>query len=96
MAIERESDYHTYVMERTTVYLSKHQAEALRRTARATGRSQSDLIRHGVDLVTGGGADRPRFRFIGAADGPVPSVYDWETDSLYRHVMGLPDDDADR
>ena len=96
MATEEGSDYHTYVMQRTTVYLSEQQAEALRRTARATGRSQSDLIREGVDLVTEVAADRPRFRFIGTADGPVPSIYDWETDSLYRHVMGLPDGDADR
>jgi Ribbon-helix-helix domain len=39
-------------MEKTTVYLSEEQAAALRRASRATGRSQSELIRDGVDHVT--------------------------------------------
>lgn len=40
-------------MEKTTVYLPDELKAALRRTARATGRSEADLIREGVGLVTG-------------------------------------------
>jgi hypothetical protein len=39
-------------MERTTVYLTSDQRRALARTARATGRSEAELIRQGVDAVT--------------------------------------------
>lgn len=40
-------------MEKTTVYLPEDLKRALRRAARATGRSEADLIREGVGLVTG-------------------------------------------
>ena len=40
-------------MEKTTVYLPDDLKRALRRTARATGRSEAELIREGVGLVTG-------------------------------------------
>jgi Arc/MetJ-type ribon-helix-helix transcriptional regulator len=40
-------------MEKTTVYLPDELKRALRRTARASGRSEADLIREGVGLVTG-------------------------------------------
>lgn len=40
-------------MERTTVYLTEQQKRALERAARAEGRSEAELIREGVDLVTG-------------------------------------------
>jgi len=39
-------------MERTTVYLTEAQKRALERTARSTGRSEAQLIREGVDIVT--------------------------------------------
>jgi hypothetical protein len=39
-------------MEKTTVYLTEPQKRALERAARAAGRSEADLIREGVDLVT--------------------------------------------
>lgn len=39
-------------MEKTTVYLTESQKRALERAARASGRSEADLIREGVDLVT--------------------------------------------
>jgi Arc/MetJ-type ribon-helix-helix transcriptional regulator len=42
-----------YGMEKTTVYLPDELKDALRRTARATGRSEAELIREGVGLVTG-------------------------------------------
>lgn len=43
-----------YGMERTTVYLTEAQKRALGRAARATGRSEAELIREGVDSVTKG------------------------------------------
>ena len=40
-------------MEKTTVYLPDDRKRALRRAARSTGRSEADLIREGIGLVTG-------------------------------------------
>jgi hypothetical protein len=40
-------------MEKTTVYLPDELKTALRHAARATGRSEADLIREGIGLVTG-------------------------------------------
>ena len=40
-------------MERTTVYLTEAQKGALERVARVSGRSEAELIREGVDVVTG-------------------------------------------
>ena len=39
-------------MERTTVYLTEAQKRALERAAKASGRSEAELIREGVDVVT--------------------------------------------
>ena len=39
-------------MEKTTVYLTEAQKRSLARTARATGRSEADLIREGIETVT--------------------------------------------
>jgi hypothetical protein len=39
-------------MEKTTVYLTSDQKRALARAARSAGRSEADLIREGVDVVT--------------------------------------------
>lgn len=39
-------------MKRTTVYLTDRQKEALARLSRASGRSEADLIREGVELLT--------------------------------------------
>lgn len=40
-------------MEKTTVYLSDDLKRSLRRAARASGRSEAELIREGIGLVTG-------------------------------------------
>jgi hypothetical protein len=40
-------------MEKTTVYLTTAQKRALARAAKASGRSEADLIRDGIDTVTG-------------------------------------------
>jgi Ribbon-helix-helix protein, copG family len=39
-------------MEKTTVYLTEAQKRALEHAARTAGRSEADLIREGVDLIT--------------------------------------------
>lgn len=41
-----------YGMEKTTVYLTTAQKLALERTAASEGRSEAELIRAGVDVVT--------------------------------------------
>jgi hypothetical protein len=41
-----------YGMEKTTVYLTTAQKRALERAARASGRSEADLIREGIETVT--------------------------------------------
>ena len=41
-----------YGMERTTVYLTEAQKRNLERAARISGRSEAELIREGVDVVT--------------------------------------------
>jgi Ribbon-helix-helix protein, copG family len=40
-------------MEKTTVYLPEDLKHALQRAARATGRSEADLIREGIGMVVG-------------------------------------------
>ena len=42
-----------YGMEKTTVYLTDAQKRALERAARLSGRSEAELIREGVEVVTG-------------------------------------------
>jgi Arc/MetJ-type ribon-helix-helix transcriptional regulator len=39
-------------MEKTTVYLTEAQKQALERVAKSAGRSEAELIREGVELVT--------------------------------------------
>ncbi len=39
-------------MERKTVYFTAQQKRALERTARAEGRSEAELIREGIEVVT--------------------------------------------
>ena len=39
-------------MEKTTVYLTQAQKQALAQASRVSGRSEADLIREGIDGVT--------------------------------------------
>lgn len=41
-----------YGMEKTTVYLTEAQKRALATLARQSGRSEAELIRAGIDIVT--------------------------------------------
>lgn len=60
-------------MQKTTVYLSDEQVAALKRRSTATGKSQSELIREGVDLVTEG-VPRRVFHSMGAGDSGDPTL----------------------
>jgi hypothetical protein len=57
-----------YGMRRTTVYLPDELKLALERTARATGRSEADVIREGVARVTAGTAPRPVLPLFDSGD----------------------------
>jgi ribbon-helix-helix CopG family protein len=57
-----------YGMKRTTVHLPEELKAALTRTARATGRSEADLIREGIAQVTGNDAPRPRVPLFRGGD----------------------------
>ena len=57
-------------MERTQIYLSKAQAAALDREARAKGTTRSHLIREAIEARYGVGRDRQRVeRALGATAG---------------------------
>ncbi len=58
-----------YVMQRTTVYLPEDLKLNLRRTARAAGRSEADLIREGVrQVVAVYDSPRPRIPLFRSSD----------------------------
>jgi hypothetical protein len=63
-------------MERTTVYLTEAQKRALERAAKASGRSEAELIREGVDVVTS------RVRIA----EPVLPLFDSGLPGLAEHV----------
>ena len=80
--------YHTYVMRKTTVYLSDEEAAALRRMSVQTGRSQADLLREGVRRVVEEALPRV-FHSMGtgrSGGGEWPAR--WNSDELYQKVMG--------
>ena len=59
-----------YGMHKTTVYLPDDLRDALRRAARAAGRSEADLVREGVRLVAEGApAPEPTIP-LGRSDDP--------------------------
>jgi plasmid stability protein len=60
------------LMNKTTVYLPDDLKQALQRTAATSGRSEAELIREGVALVTQR-AERPRPRGALFASG-LPSI----------------------
>ncbi len=74
-------------MRKTTVYLTEIEAEALRRTAAATGRSQAELIREGVRLVTEQAPART-FHSMGGGEGPGESDPRWGPDEVHDKAFG--------
>ncbi|HET6683412.1 MAG TPA: CopG family transcriptional regulator [Gaiella sp.] len=70
-------------MEKTTVYLPDELKRALRRSAAASGRSEADLIREGIGLVTGA---------HGAAEPTLPLFESGQPDLAERvdeHLAGF-------
>jgi hypothetical protein len=83
-------------MRKTSVYLTDEEAEALRRAAEVSGRSQAELLREGVRYVVGAAGIRRRtFRSMGTGHGGGASYAPPNPDELYAHVMGRRRD-ADR
>ncbi|HCO04209.1 MAG TPA: hypothetical protein DIT48_12770 [Actinobacteria bacterium] len=60
------------VSKRTTIWLTDQDVEALRHAARATGRTQSDLVREGVRIITREVGGQPS-----AEDRPPPDMPSW-------------------
>jgi hypothetical protein len=57
-------------VQKTTVYLPEELRQALKRTALASGRSEAEVIRAGIEIVTAR-AERPRPRGgLFAGEGP--------------------------
>ena len=69
-------------MEKVTVYLPRELKEALRETARASGRSEAELIREGIRVVTGSGrAALPRIPLF---ESGLPDLAERVEDHLVR------------
>lgn len=76
-------------MRKTSVYLDEDEAEALRRAASRTGRSQAELIREGVRRIIAAEEDQPRvFHSMGVGDGGGQPYEQWSSDDLYDKVTG--------
>lgn len=73
-------------MHRTTVYLPEDEAAALRRLATQSGRSQAEIIREAIAVVTRDA--RPReFHFFGAGRGSGEPVAE-HADEIVREEWG--------
>lgn len=76
-------------MRKTSVYLTDDEAEGLRRASERTGRSQSELIREGVQHVLLDAAiTRRRFHSMGKGRGDGSAYMPWNENELYDTVMG--------
>jgi len=74
-------------MHKTTVYIDESQAERLGRLASASGRSQAELIREGLEHVLDQAPPRTfRSMGVGRSDGRAPRR--WDADGLHRKVRG--------
>lgn len=76
-------------MHKTTVYIDDSQAERLGRLASASGRSQAELIREGLDRVLDEAPPRT-FRSMGLGRSGGEPGRRWDADELYRKVRGGP------
>lgn len=76
-------------MHKTSVYLDPGDMERLRRAAARTGRSQAELIREGVRLVTADAQPAPRaFHSLAMGHGGGARYSAWDADELHRSVKG--------
>jgi hypothetical protein len=74
-------------VRKTTVYLDDLQAERLGRLASASGRSQAELIREGLERVLEETPSRT-FRSLGRGRSGGKGARRWDADDLYRKVRG--------
>jgi ribbon-helix-helix CopG family protein len=72
-------------VRKTTVYLDEGQAERLGRLASASGRSQAELIREGVERVLEDAPPRT-FHSMGKGRSTAPAKRQWDADELYQKV----------
>jgi len=87
MALSAYVWYPTYVMRKTSVYLTEDEAEGLRRVAIREGRPQAELIRDGVRRVIEEFDAAPRtFRSLGLGRGPA--YKGWTADELRDKALG--------
>jgi hypothetical protein len=76
-------------MHKTSVYLDPGDIERLRRAAARTGRSQAELIREGVRLVTADAQPTPRaFHSLATGHGGGSAYRTWDAGELHRSVIG--------
>ncbi|HEX5763773.1 MAG TPA: CopG family transcriptional regulator [Solirubrobacterales bacterium] len=74
-------------VHKTTVYIDDSQAERLGRLATASGRSQAELIREGVERVLSEAPPRT-FRSMGKGRSGRGGDRRWDADELYRKARG--------
>lgn len=78
-------------MKKTSIYLTQEEADGLRRLATTTGKSQSELIRSGIQrLLTDEGTAPRRFHSLGKGHSDGTPYTPWDPNDLYRAVMGEP------
>jgi len=76
-------------MHKTSVYLTSDEVEQLRQAAARTGRSQAQLIREGLRLVTEQEQRAPRvFHSLGKGHGGGAPYRGWDAEELHRAVTG--------
>ena len=74
-------------MHKTTVYIDDSQAERLGRLATASGRSQAELIREGVERMLSEAPPRT-FHSMGKGHSGGSGDRHWDADELYRKARG--------
>jgi hypothetical protein len=76
-------------MHKTSVYLTPEESRGLRIAAARTGRSQAELIREGVRLVTTvDERERRTFRSLARGHGGGAPYRTWDPEELHRAVTG--------
>jgi hypothetical protein len=76
-------------MHKTSVYLTPEESHSLRLAAARTGRSQAELIREGVRLVTTvSERERRTFRSLARGHGGGAPYRPWDPEELHRAATG--------
>lgn len=84
-----EIGYPTYIMRKTSVYLSDQEAEQLRLVSVRDGRSQAELIREGVrHVIAEAEPARRQYRSLGKGRGTGRPYEPWSAKELYEKSMG--------